>query len=219
MHTPKYRHGVHTTPADSDMVAIWFGPFTDVYRRDKRMPFVMEMYLDMNPLDAKEMGIEDGDYIYIDADPDDRPYKDWKKDDPFYKVARLLCRARYYPGTPRKVTRMWHNNYCSTIGSVKGHETREDGLAKNPDTNYQAMFRYGSHQSTTRAWLRPTLMTDSLVRKGHVRTDHRKRICAGHSLHQRRSKRRVCKNHKGGTWRNRRQRSMDACNQKHKAHL
>ena len=27
------------------------------------------------------------------------------------------------------------------------------------------MFRYGSHQSTTRAWLRPTLMTDSLVRK------------------------------------------------------
>lgn len=165
MHTPKYRHGVHTTPADSDMVAIWFGPFTDVYRRDKRMPFVMEMYLDINPLDAKEMGIEDGDYIYIDADPDDRPYKGWKKEDPFYKVARLMCRARYYPGTPRKVTRMWHNNYCSTIGSVKGHETRKDGLAKNPDTNYQAMFRYGSHQSTTRAWLRPTLMTDSLVRK------------------------------------------------------
>jgi nitrate reductase alpha subunit len=27
------------------------------------------------------------------------------------------------------------------------------------------MFRYGSHQSGTRAWLRPTLLTDSLVRK------------------------------------------------------
>ncbi len=165
MHTPKYRHAVHTTPADTDMVAIWLGPFGDMYRRDKRTPFVTEMYLDINPLDAREMGIEDGDYIYIDADPSDRPYKGWEKDDPNYKVARLLCRARYYPGTPRKVTRMWHNNYCSTIGSVKGHETREDGLAKNPETNYQAMFRYGSHQSTTRAWLRPTLMTDSLVRK------------------------------------------------------
>lgn len=165
MHTPKYRHGVHTTPADTDMVAVWFGPFGDVYRRDKRLPFVMEMYLDINPVDARELGVEDGDYIYIDADPEDRPYKGWKKDDPAYKVARLLCRARYYPGTPRRVTRMWHNNFCSTIGSVKGHETRADGLAKNPETNYQAMFRYGSHQSTTRAWLRPTLMTDSLVRK------------------------------------------------------
>jgi len=165
MHTPKYRHGVHTTPADTDHVAIWFGPFGDVYRRDKRMPFVMEMYLDINPLDAREMGIEDGDYIYIDADPEDRPYKGWQEDERNYKVARLLCRARYYPGTPRRVTRMWHNNYPATIGSVKGHETRKDGLAKNPETNYQAMFRYGSHQSTTRAWLRPTLMTDSLVRK------------------------------------------------------
>jgi len=165
MHTPKYRHAVHTTPADTDAVAIWFGPFGDVYRRDRRLPFVMEMYLDINPLDAREMGIEDGDYIHIDADPDDRPYKGWKEDERNYKVARLLCRARYYPGTPRGVTRMWHNSYPATIGSVKGHEAREDGLAKNPETNYQSMFRYGSHQSTTRAWLRPTLMTDSLIRK------------------------------------------------------
>ena len=28
------------------------------------------------------------------------------------------------------------------------------------------MFRSGSHQSATRGWLKPTLMTDSLVRKG-----------------------------------------------------
>jgi nitrate reductase alpha subunit len=39
-------------------------------------------------------------------------------------------------------------------------------LAKNPRTNYQAMFRSGSHQSATRGWLKPTWMTDSLVRKG-----------------------------------------------------
>jgi len=27
------------------------------------------------------------------------------------------------------------------------------------------MYRYGSHQSGTRSWLRPTLLTDSLTRK------------------------------------------------------
>jgi nitrate reductase alpha subunit len=27
------------------------------------------------------------------------------------------------------------------------------------------MYRYGSHQSATRAWLKPTLMTESLVHK------------------------------------------------------
>jgi nitrate reductase alpha subunit len=57
--------------------------------------------------------------------------------------------------------------YVATFGSVKAHETNPDKLARNPLTNYQAMFRYGSHQSSTRAWLRPTLMTDSLVRKDY----------------------------------------------------
>ena len=124
-----------------------------------------EGYVDINPKDAKELGIEDGDYVWIDGDPEDRPFRGWNKDGKFYKVARLLCRARYYPGTPRGVTRMWFNMYQATPGSVKGHETRPDGLAKNPETNYQAMFRYGGHQSATRGWLKPTLMTDSLVRK------------------------------------------------------
>ncbi len=164
-HTPKYRHGAHTTAVDTDMVAVWFGPFGDVYRRDKRMPFVTEGYVDMNPLDCKELGIEDGDYVYIDADPTDRPYRNAAPGTFEFRVARLMCRARYYWGTPRGVTRMWYNMYGATLGSVKGHETRPDGLAKNPETNYQAMFRYGSHQSGTRAWLRPTLLTDSLVRK------------------------------------------------------
>ena len=53
----------------------------------------------------------------------------------------------------------------ASAASIEGTETRKDGLAKNPRTNYQAMFRSGSHQSATRGWLRPTLMTDSLVRK------------------------------------------------------
>lgn len=164
-HTPKYRHGAHTTPVDTDITGVWFGPFGDVYRHDKRQPSVTEGYVDINPLDAKELGIDDGDYVRIDADPEDRPYRGWKDGTNDYKVARLLLRARYYPGTPRGVARTWHNMYGSTHGSVKGEESRKDGLAKNPETNYQSMYRYGSHQSGTRAWLRPTLMTETLVHK------------------------------------------------------
>ncbi|MBI2346972.1 MAG: molybdopterin-dependent oxidoreductase [Deltaproteobacteria bacterium] len=167
-HTPKYRHGAHTTPADLDIIALWFGPFGDIRREDKRMPFVAEAYVDINPADAKELNVEDGDYVYIDADPEDRPYRGWKASDPAYPMTRLICRARYYPGTPRGVTRMWHNMYGATFGSVKGAAERADGLAKNSDTGYQALFRTGSHQSCTRGWLKPTWMTDSLVRKDLV---------------------------------------------------
>lgn len=164
-HTPKYRHGAHTTPIDTDIVAIWFGPFGDMFRADKRMPFISEGYVDINPLDAKDLGLEDGDYVFIDADPHDRPFRGWEKYPEGYKVARLLVRARYYPGTPRGVTRMWHNMYGATFGSVKGQAQNENGLAKNPETGYQSMFRGGSHQSCTRGWLKPTMMTDTLTIK------------------------------------------------------
>jgi nitrate reductase / nitrite oxidoreductase, alpha subunit len=101
-HTPKYRHGSHTTPIDTDMIAVLFGPFGDLYRQDKRSPFVTEGYVDINPTDAKEMGVEDGDYIWIDPDPEDRPFRGWQKDKKNMEFARLLCRARYYPGTPAR---------------------------------------------------------------------------------------------------------------------
>jgi nitrate reductase alpha subunit len=165
-HTPKYRHGAHTTAVDTDVVAAWFGSFGDMLRRDKRMPFVTEAYVDINPLDAKELGIEEGDYIYIDADPHDRPFRNWKNNPEGYKVARLLVRTRYYAGTPRGVTRMWHNMYGASFGSVKGAETNPTGLAKSPDTGYQSLYRSGSHQSCTRGWLKPTWMTDTLYIKG-----------------------------------------------------
>ena len=164
-HTPKYRHGAHTNPIDTDMVAVLFGPFGDLHRHDKRAPFVTEGYVDIHPEDAKELGVEDGDYVWIDPDPEDRPFRGWQTNQRDYAFARLLCRARYYPGTPRGVTRMWFNMYGATPGSQQGQQQRPDGLAKNPQTNYQAMFRSGSHQSATRGWLKPTWMTDSLVRK------------------------------------------------------
>ncbi|HXV77083.1 MAG TPA: molybdopterin-dependent oxidoreductase [Candidatus Polarisedimenticolaceae bacterium] len=165
-HTPKYRHGAHTMPVDVDMIAVLFGPFGDLYRHDKRKPYVAEGYVDIHPADARELGIEDGDYVWIDSDPSDRPFRGWQNDRRNYEFARLICRARYYPGTPRGVTRMWFNMYGATPGSVEGARSRADGLARNPRSPYQAMFRSGSHQSATRGWLKPTWMTDSLVRKG-----------------------------------------------------
>ena len=55
--------------------------------------------------------------------------------------------------------------HCERLVDEGEAATRADRLAKNPRTNYQAMFRSGSHQSATRGWLKPTWMTDSLVRK------------------------------------------------------
>jgi nitrate reductase alpha subunit len=164
-HTPKYRHGAHTTPVDTDITAVWFGPFGDMHRHDPRAPFVTEGYVDINPNDAKDLGLQDGDYVFIDADPAERPFRNWQQNPEGYKVARLLCRARYYPGTPRGVTRMWYNMYGASHGTIRGQQERADGLSKSPITGYQSMFRSGSHQSCTRAWLKPTLLTDSLVVK------------------------------------------------------
>jgi len=164
-HTPKYRHGAHTTPIDTDMIAVLFGPFGDIYRHDKRSPFVGEGYVDINPSDAREIGVDDGDYVWVDPDPEDRPFRSWQRNKKDMEFSRLLCRVRYYPGTPRGVTRMWFNMYTATPGSVEGQRSRADGLAKNPRTGYQAMFRSGSHQSATRGWLKSTWMTDSLVHK------------------------------------------------------
>lgn len=167
--TPKYRHGSHTMPVDTDIIAVWFGPFGDAHRRDKRMPWVGEGYVDINPEDAKALGIEDGDYVWVDADPEDRPYHGEKVEgSKEYRLSRLMLRARYYHGTPEKITRSWFNMYGASYGSVEAHVNNKDGLARNPRTGYQAMFRFGSHQSATRGWLRPTLMTDSLIRKDTI---------------------------------------------------
>jgi nitrate reductase alpha subunit len=170
-HTPKFRHGAHSTPTDLDIIAVWFGPFGDMHREDSRMPMVMDMYVDIHPLDAKGLGIEDGDYVWIDADPKDRPFHGWEKDLESYQMARLMARARYYPGTPRGVTRMWHNAHGATYGTYLGSKTNANGMAENPATKYRAMFRSGSHQSCTRGFIKPTHMTDSLQAKAQFTQD------------------------------------------------
>ena len=166
--TPKFRHACHSMGASTDLDVLIFGPFGDFYRHDKRKPWMSEGYVDLHPDDAEEIGVQDGDYVWVDADPADRPFKGWQDNPEDYKVFRWMVRARVNPSVVRHVARAWFHFHVSTHGSVEGHETREDGLARNPRTDYQAGYRYGSHQSVTRAWLRPTLLTDSMHRKDGV---------------------------------------------------
>lgn len=165
--TPKYRWGAHSTAVDSDWIAMLFGPFGDPYRRDDRAPWIGEAYVEMNPRDAKDLGLGDGDYAWIDADPEDRPYRGAKPSDPYYDVARVMMRVRIYPGMPPGTLRTWFNMYAATPGTVAAQKARKGAPARNPATGYVSLFRHGSHQSATRAWLRPTQMTDSMVRKAY----------------------------------------------------
>jgi len=165
--TPKTRHRVHSSWSNADWNLLWDSNFADPTRTDKRMPHVGEHQVNINPQDAKDLGINDGDYVYVDANPADRPYRGWQPSDPFYRVARLMLRAKYNPSYPRGVVMIKHAPFMATHKSVAAHETRPDGRAISSDTGYQANLRYGSQQSVTRGWLQPTMMTDSLVRKGY----------------------------------------------------
>ena len=166
--TPKTRHRVHSQWSVNDWVQIYESNFGDPYRMDKRTPGVGEHQLHINPQAAKDRGINDGDYVYVDGNPVDRPYRGWKPSDPYYKVARLMIRAKYNPAYPYHVTMAKHAPYVSTPKSVKGHETRPDGRAIAVDTGYQSNFRYGAQQSFTRSWLMPMHQTDRLPGKHAV---------------------------------------------------
>ncbi|MEX5283119.1 MAG: molybdopterin-dependent oxidoreductase [Nitrospiraceae bacterium] len=163
--TPKTRHRVHSQWSVNDWVQIYESNFGDPYRMDKRTPGVGEHQLHINPAAARDRGINDGDYCYVDGNPVDRPYRGWKPSDPYYKVARLMIRCKYNPAFAYHVTMAKHAPYVSTAKSVKGHETRPDGRAIALDTGYQSNFRYGAQQSFTRSWLMPMHQTDSLPGK------------------------------------------------------
>ena len=164
--TPKSRHRVHSSWAMTDWNVLWDSNFGDPYRNDKRSPNAGEAQIHISPADGKDLGIADGDYVWVDANPADRPYVGWKESDPYYKVARLKVRARYNSSYPRGVTMMKHAIWIPSPKTVMAAEQRPDGLARS-NTGYMAHTRTGSHQSATRGWLQPTHMTDSLVRKGY----------------------------------------------------
>lgn len=166
--TPKSRHSTHSSWFTTDWHFIWNNDFGDPYRLDKRAAGVGEHQVHINPQAAREMGIEDGDYVYVDANPADRPYTGWKPDDPFYRVSRLMLRARYNPAYPYGIVMIKHGAWMATERTVKAAETRPDGRAQSLDTGYQSNYRYGSHQSITRGWLMPMHQLDSLFHKAKV---------------------------------------------------
>ena len=165
--TPKTRHRVHSSWSACDWNLIWDSNFGDPYRMDKRMPGVGEHQLHINPQAAKDLRINDGDYVYVDANPADRPYIGWKPNDPFYKVSRLMLRVKYNPAYPYNIVMMKHAPFIATEKSVKAHEKRPDGMALS-ETGYQSNLRYGSQQSITRDWSMPMHQTDTLFHKAKV---------------------------------------------------
>ena len=163
--TPKTRHRVHSQWSNVDWHIMYDSNFGDPYRVDKRTPDVGEHQMHMNPNAAKDLGIEDGDYVYVDANPADRPYFNANPSDPFYKVARCMVRVIYNTAYPYNIVMMKHGPYMATERSVDAHETRKDGRALSKDTGYQANMRYGSQQSVTRNWHMPMHQTDTLFHK------------------------------------------------------
>ncbi|HTK78268.1 MAG TPA: molybdopterin-dependent oxidoreductase [Gemmataceae bacterium] len=167
--TPKTRHRVHSSWSTVDWHIIWDSNFGDPFRRDKRLPGFGDHQLHMNPDDAKALGINDGDYVYVDANPADRPFSGWQKDPRRAKVARLMLRVTYNTSYPRGVVMTKHAPFIATEKTVLAHETRPDGRAQSADTGYQANLRYGAQQSCTRNWLMPMHQTDTLFHKAKVK--------------------------------------------------
>jgi nitrate reductase alpha subunit len=163
--TPKTRHRVHSSWSNVDWHMLLDSNFGDPYRLDKRAPSVGEHQLHMNPQAARDLGINDGDYVYVDANPADRPYLGADPSDPYYRVSRCMLRVKYNHAYPYNVVMMKHAPFIATERSVKAHETRSDGRALSENTGYQANLRYGSQQSVTRNWHMPMHQTDSLFHK------------------------------------------------------
>ena len=163
--TPKTRHRVHSGWSNVDWHMLYDSNFGDPYRLDKRSPGVGEHQLHINPAAARDLGIEDGDYVYIDANPADRPYIGAKPGEFFYRVSRCMLRAKYNHAYPYNIVMMKHAPFIATEKSVRAHESRPDGRALSANTGYQANLRYGSQQSITRNWHMPMHQTDTLFHK------------------------------------------------------
>jgi nitrate reductase alpha subunit len=163
--TPKTRHRVHSGWSNVDWHMLYDSNFGDPYRLDRRAPCVGEHQLHMNPAAARAIGVNDGDYVYVDANPADRPYRGASPDDPFYRVARCMLRVKYNHAYPPNIVMMKHAPFIATEKSVRAHETRPDGRALSANTGYQANLRYGSQQSVTRNWHMPMHQTDTLFHK------------------------------------------------------
>jgi nitrate reductase alpha subunit len=165
--TPKSRHSTHSSWSTVDWHWIWSDNFGDPYRADKRAPGVADRQIQLNPDAAAALGLHEGDYVFVDANPLDRPYVGWEDDtgSPRHKAFRCMVRVKLNPGLPYNFTIMKHTGWIATERTVKAHESRPDGRALADGTGYQASYRYGSHQSITRGWMPPMHQTDTLFHK------------------------------------------------------
>lgn len=165
--TPKSRHSVHSSWANVDWHLIYNSNFGDPHRIDKRLPNVSEHQIHMNPQAARDLGLNDGDYVYVDANPADRPYLGATPSDPFYKVSRLMLRLTFNAAYPYHVVMMKHGTFIATEKTVRAQQTRADGLSLT-ENGYIANFRFGSQQSINRNWHMPMHQTDTLFHKSKV---------------------------------------------------
>ncbi len=163
--TPKSRHTTHSSWSTVDWHWIWSSNFGDPRRNDRRAPGVGDRQIQMNPQAGKDLDLNDGDYVYVDANPADRPFENASPDDPRTRAFRCMVRVKFNPALPYEMTIMKHTGWIATERTVKAHETRPDGQALAEDTGYQSNYRYGSHQSITRSWLMPMHQTDTLFHK------------------------------------------------------
>jgi nitrate reductase / nitrite oxidoreductase, alpha subunit len=163
--TPKTRHRVHSSWSNVDWHMLYDSNFGDPYRLDRRAPSVGEHQMHMNPAAARDLGINDGDYVWVEANPADRPYLGAVPGEPFYRVAHCMVRVKYNHAYPYDCVMMKHAPFIATERSVRAHETRPDGRALSANTGYQANLRYGSQQSVTRNWHMPMHQTDTLFHK------------------------------------------------------
>ena len=168
--TPKSRHTVHSSWSVTDWMNLWSNNFADPYRADKRLASVGDQQLHMNPDDARTLGLAEGDYVWVDANPADRPFFGWDKPEnkELYETARLMLRLKFNPAYPRGVVMTKHGGFGASEKTVKAHKSRPDGRAVSADTGYQSNFRFGSHQSATRDWSMPMHQTDTLFHKAKV---------------------------------------------------
>ncbi|MBI3890605.1 MAG: molybdopterin-dependent oxidoreductase, partial [Candidatus Wallbacteria bacterium] len=163
--TPKSRHSTHSSWSTVDWNWIWSTSFGDPYRHDKRSPGVGDRQIQMHPQAGKDLGLKEGDYVYVDANQADRPFVGARPDDPRTRAFRCMVRVKFNPSLPYHMTIMKHTGWIATERTVRAHEQRADGRALAAETGYQSSYRYGSHQSITRSWLPPMHQTDTLFHK------------------------------------------------------
>jgi nitrate reductase alpha subunit len=202
-HTPKYRHGAHTTPVDTDFTGVLFGPFGDVYRHDKRLPSVTEGYVDINPV-TRRAGRRRRRLRVDRRRPQTGRSAARSRAPREHKIARLLLRVRYYPGTPAGRHPHLAQHVRRDVRQREGPRDARRRPGEEPRDELPGdVSATARHQSATRAWLKPTLMTETLVHKDMFGQTDQQGLPRRHPLPGRRAARGVRQVHQGRARRHR----------------